>query len=113
MTTTQAQYVTELERTAQKTIATPVSFTGGFKLIWPLAATESTGWARLGRRVAVGALVGCWWLLVTVLWYALLTSFLFLWAGWLIYTQARRHRIRAARETIAVRDQHTSTGGRF
>lgn len=112
MSITQGQYTLELEQTARKYIATPVSFSGGFHIIWPLAKTESTGFRQLGRQFAVGTLLVLWWLLVTVTFYsAIYTVFFLLPWIWLIYTQARRHRIRDARTAIATRDQQIGSGG--
>ena len=101
--TTQAHYVLELENTARKHIQTPVSYIGGYKMIWhrTAGALAKAGW---------GFLLFLYWLVVTTVFYILIFSTLFLWIPWLIYTQARRHRIRAAREALATRDRNIGSG---
>lgn len=105
--TTQAQYTFELEQVASKNVATPVSYIGGWQMFSPKIQLSSgwtkTGWVTLAILYVV---------LVPTLFYAALSSvFGLLWIGWFVFTQSRRHRIRAARETIATRDNQIGSGG--
>jgi hypothetical protein len=90
------------EYLASKSLATPVSFVGGYRLIRPLA--KGGGWLR---GTGVGALILLWWLLVSLLFYVVIFGLPILALGWLVFTQARRHRIQAARLALASRSRQT------
>ena len=93
----------ETRHTASKNLSTPISFTGMFQNIWPISRVAATtpGWRRALRYTGVVLLLVLGWM-GTVLWYSLILSILF-GVCWLIYTQARRHRIREARAVLATR----------
>ena len=106
MTTSQGQYVDQLERTAQKQISTPISYTGSAHLIWPLSKNQG-----VAAAIGVAVLLGLFWLVVTTGWYMLVFGSLIGIFLWFVYTQSRRHRIREARSAITTRDSHVGRGG--
>jgi hypothetical protein len=98
-----AAILSEYRHTAAKTLPTPVSFIGAFKMIWPLSH-GSTGAVSVPRYIGVALLLGIFWAAITTMWYALVFG-LILPVGifWLIFTQQRRHRIHEARNALAGR----------
>jgi hypothetical protein len=98
----QHQNATDIEHTAAKTLETPVSYTGSFKRIMPMADGGS-GWKVAG----VVALLALFWLLVTTTFYGIIFGSVVLIIVWFIYTQSRRHRIRDARATVDSRGAAT------
>jgi hypothetical protein len=93
------QYIAQMQTTASMDLSTPVSYFGAFRMFgtW---MSKCGGWGKAG----LGALLVLFWLLVTTTFYLTIFSSL-LWVAWLLFTQARRHRIRAAREVLALRTQ--------
>ena len=59
MTTSQGQYIAELESTATKYISTPVSYRGGGHMLWA-HVRERGALAKIGMAL----LVGLYWILV-------------------------------------------------
>jgi hypothetical protein len=113
---TQAAYVSELEHTATRHVQAPISYPGARRMIWPLAsesaAARSGPWiARFAMYAGVAALLALFWLFGTTLFYGVVFGSLVLIVVWLLYTQARRHRIRDAGSTLATQDQHVGSGG--
>lgn len=92
----QYQNAADIEHTAAKTLQTPVSYTGSFKRIMPMADGGS-GWKVAG----VVAMLALFWLLVTTTFYTIIFGSVLLIIVWFIYTQSRRHSIIDARATLA------------
>jgi hypothetical protein len=83
-------------RTAAKILQTPVSYTGSFKRIMPMADGGS-GWMVAG----VVTMLALFWLLVTTTFYGIIFGSILLIIVWFLYTQSRRHHIMDARAAVA------------
>jgi len=94
-------YNLELERTAAKTLQTPVSFVGSYKWIWQ----ENARGKSAGVKIGVGALLVLFWLIVTLqVYWVVFASIIGIFVWWW-YTQNRRHSIHDARAAIVGRDR--------
>jgi hypothetical protein len=83
-------------RTAAKILQTPVSYTGSFKRIMPMADGGS-GWKAAG----IVTMLVLFWLLVTTTFYGIIFGSVLLIIVWFLYTQSRRNRIMDARAAVA------------
>jgi hypothetical protein len=90
----------QAEKVAAKNKSTPVSFIGGYQIIWPLAS-GSTGFVSVLRYAGVALLLVLYWIAVTTTFYAVMLSTLLGMVLWLVYTTHRRRTIENARLTVA------------